>query len=60
MPRASFWFLLPAGATLALVLVGPMLFALRASFTGWSLTDPGSDHDWVGWANYTDLLSSAE
>jgi ABC-type sugar transport system permease subunit len=60
MPRAAFWFLLPAGATLTLVLVGPLLFALRASFTGWSLTDPGSEQDWVGWANYIDLLSSAD
>jgi len=39
---------------------GPMLFALNASFTGWSLVMPGSDQDQVGFENYTEVLTSRE
>ena len=59
-PAPAFWFVLPAAATLLLVFGGPLVFAMKASFTGWSLVMPGSDQDFVGWENYTDILNSAD
>jgi len=58
--RPAFWFVLPAVAVLLVVFGGPMLFALNASFTGWSLVMPGSDQDQVGFENYTEVLTSRE
>jgi len=59
-PRSAFWFILPAAATLLLVFGWPLVFAMKASFTGWSLVMPGSDQDFVGWQNYLDILNSAD
>jgi multiple sugar transport system permease protein/sorbitol/mannitol transport system permease protein len=59
-PGPAFWFILPAVATLLLVFAGPLVFAARASFTGWSLVQPGSELDRVGWDNYTDILTSSD
>jgi ABC-type sugar transport system permease subunit len=53
-------FLLPAAIVLALIYLGPMLFALRASFTAWLLTSPGSENIFIGVENYTDVVSSSE
>ncbi len=33
---------------------------MKASFTGWSLVMPGSEQDYVGWQNYTDVLGSQD
>jgi len=59
-PRPSFWFLLPAAAILIVVFAGPMVFAFHASLTGWSLVQPGSERDFVGFDNYRDVLGSRE
>jgi multiple sugar transport system permease protein len=56
----AFWFILPALLVLLLVYAGPMLYALRASFTHWILTDIGSEDDPAGLSNYLDVLSSRE
>jgi ABC-type sugar transport system permease subunit len=53
-------FLLPAAIVLTLIYLGPMLFALRASFTAWLLTSPGSENIFIGVENYTDVMSSPE
>jgi ABC-type sugar transport system permease subunit len=59
-PSTAFWFLLPAGAVLAFVYLGPLAYAVHASFTAWSLTLPGSDRIYVGLENYQDVLGSRE
>lgn len=53
-------FLLPAAIVLALIYLGPMLFALKASFTAWVLTSPGSEDIFIGLDNYTDVMSSPD
>jgi multiple sugar transport system permease protein len=53
-------FLLPAAIVLALIYLGPMLFALKASFTAWVMTSPGSENIFIGLENYTDVMSSPE
>ena len=57
---AAFLFILPAALVLALIYLGPMLFALKASFTAWVMTSPGSESIWIGSENYTDVVASAE
>lgn len=54
------WFMLPATAILLVVLAGPLAFAFNASLTGWSLVQPGSEHDYIGFDNYRDVLGSVE
>jgi multiple sugar transport system permease protein len=56
----AIWFVLPAILVLVGVYLGPMLYALWASFTGWVLVMPGSENDWVGLANYSEVLQSRE
>jgi len=51
---------LPAAIVLALIYLGPMLYALKASFTAWVLTSPGSEDIFIGLENYTDVMSSPE
>jgi ABC-type sugar transport system permease subunit len=53
-------FLLPAALVLITVYLGPMLFALKASFTAWIMTSPGSEDIFIGSENYTDVLWSTE
>lgn len=53
-------FMAPAAFLLALVYLGPMLFALKASFSGWVMTIPGSADIDVGWENYTDIATNRE
>ena len=55
----GFWFLLPAALVLLGVYAGPMLYALKASFTQWVLVMPGSEDDPAGLSNYADVLASA-
>ena len=57
--RAGFWFLLPAGAIMALALGGPLLVSLYYSFSGWHLTAPRSRETFVGLDNYVAVLRSA-
>jgi multiple sugar transport system permease protein len=52
------WFILPAGLVLLVVYLGPMLYALQASFTHWVLVEPGSEDDPAGLSNYVDILRS--
>ena len=52
------WFIVPAGLVLLVVYLGPMLYALQASFTHWVLVDPGSEDDPAGLSNYVDVLGS--
>jgi ABC-type sugar transport system permease subunit len=60
-PRATaLCFILPAALVLLGVYLGPMLYALEASFTGWVMVMPGSENDFVGTDNYTDILNSRE
>lgn len=56
----AFLFALPAGLVLLAVYLGPMLYALHASFTHWVLVMPGSENDPAGLENYQDTLGSAE
>ncbi|WP_342363872.1 sugar ABC transporter permease [Terrarubrum flagellatum] len=58
--RVALLFLLPAAMVLALIYLGPMLFALKASFTAWVMTSPGSEDIYIGGENYTDILASRE
>ena len=50
-------FLLPGLITLALIIIFPLLFTLRVSFSGWDSTQPFLD--WVGADNYTRLLGDS-
>ncbi len=54
------WFTLPAAAIMALVLGVPLVYSFYYSLTGWSLVIPGSDQDFIGLLNYTDILRSSE
>ena len=56
--RAAPWFLLPAGALLAVFVAWPMARALGWSFTNADLLHP-AQRRWVGLANYSDLLADA-
>lgn len=56
----AIWFLLPASATLIVLLAGPMAYSFWVSFTGWSLMLPGSESDFVGLDNYIAILTSSE
>ncbi|TCR64011.1 sugar ABC transporter permease [Bosea sp. BK604] len=58
--RNALFFLAPAACVLILIYLGPMLFALRASFTAWIFTSPGSENIYVGLENYSDVLTSPE
>lgn len=58
--RTALLFLAPAGLVLAAVYLGPMLFALKASFTGWVLPMPSTADIFVGVENYTDVAQSRE
>ena len=59
-PGAAFWFILPAVLVLLLIYLGPMLYALQASFTRWVLVLPGSENESAGLENYVDVLRSGE
>jgi ABC-type sugar transport system permease subunit len=58
--RSALLFLAPAACVLVLIYLWPMLFALKASFTAWIFTSPGSENINVGLENYGDVLMSPE
>lgn len=60
LPGAAFWFILPAVLVLLAIYLGPMLYALEASFTRWALVLPGSENDPAGLDNYIEVLGSGE
>jgi len=55
-----FLLLMPAFVTMALVVVLPLIFSLYTSFTGYRLIKPESLYDWVGFRNYTRILSDPD
>ena len=57
--RAAAAFIFPAAAVLTIVTLGPLLYSLFVSLTGWILTVPGSDSKFVGLENYRSVLTSA-
>ncbi len=58
--RPAIWFIMPAALVLVGIYLGPMLYALQASFTHWVLVMPGSEDDPAGWENYAEVLHSTE
>ena len=54
---SAFWFILPCLLALAFTSLYPVGFGLAVSFTNWNW---GSQLDYVGMANYADLLADAE
>ena len=54
---SAFWFILPCLLALAFTSLYPVGFGLAVSFTNWNW---GSQLDYVGIANYADLLADAE
>lgn len=52
--RHKSMFLLPGLLTLLLIIVFPLLFTLRVSFSGWNVSNPRMD--FVGGANYVKML----
>lgn len=57
--RVAAAFIFPAAAVLTIVTLGPLLYSLFISATGWILTVPGSDSKFVGLENYRSVLTSA-
>ena len=55
-----FLLLTPAMLTMAFVVILPLVFSMYTSFTGYRLTKPDSLYDWVGWRNYTRILSDPD
>ena len=55
--RYKLYFLLPGLVTLLLIIIFPLLFTIRASFSSWSSSAPGLDY--IGTANYERLLADA-
>lgn len=47
-------FLLPGLLTLVLIIIFPLLFTIRVSFSGWNVASP--EMDWIGGANFTRLV----
>ena len=48
-------FLLPGLLTLLLIIVFPLLFTIRVSFSGWNVSNP--QMNFIGGANYTKMIS---
>jgi multiple sugar transport system permease protein len=53
--RYKLYFLLPGLIVLLLIILFPLLFTIRVSFSSWSASQPGLD--WFGIANYSRLLA---
>jgi len=51
--RAKWLFLLPGLTVLVAIILFPLLFTIRVSFSGWDVSQPGLD--WIGGANYARL-----
>ncbi|NJP35399.1 carbohydrate ABC transporter permease [Micromonospora thermarum] len=55
--RHKSMFLLPGLLTLLLIIVFPLLFTIRVSFSGWNVSNP--EMDFVGGANYVKVLQDS-
>ncbi|MCK5674191.1 MAG: sugar ABC transporter permease [Spirochaetales bacterium] len=58
--RTALWFHLPAMIMLTLVTMIPLIYNIRISFFGFSLSDPGSRDLFVGFQNYIELFTDTE
>lgn len=56
----AFWFHLPAMIMLTLVTMIPLIYNIRISFFGFSLSHPGSRDLFVGFQNYKQLFTDTE
>ena len=52
--RHKSMFLLPGLLTLVLIIIFPLLFTIRVSFSGWNVSNP--ELDYVGGANYARMV----
>ncbi len=59
-PPAPFLLLLPAIVVLAAVVIIPLILSLYSSFTAFRLTQPASLYTFVGFRNYTRILTDIE
>jgi len=50
-------FLLPGLIVLLLIILFPLLFTIRVSFSSWNVSQPGLD--WIGTSNYERLLADS-
>ncbi|MFE7446689.1 carbohydrate ABC transporter permease [Streptomyces chartreusis] len=55
--RHKSMFLLPGLLTLFLIIIFPLLFTIRVSFSGWNVSNP--QMDFIGGANYTAMLDDS-
>ncbi len=55
--RSKLGFLLPGLIVLVAIILFPLLFTIRVSFSGWDVAQPGLD--WVGLTNYLRLAQDA-
>jgi len=53
--RYKLYFLLPGFIVLLLIILFPLLFTIRVSFSSWSASQPGLD--WIGLSNYGRLVA---
>jgi len=58
--RTALYFHLPAIIILTLITMVPLLYNIRLSFMGFSLTEPGSRNLFVGLGNYKALFTDRE
>ncbi len=52
--RYKHFFLLPALLTLLAIIIFPLVYTIRLSFSGWDVNFPELDS--IGWANYARVL----
>lgn len=57
MYRQKYLFLLPGLLVLAAIIIFPLLFTIRVSFSSWDVFQPGLD--WIGGQNYARLWEDA-
>lgn len=55
LTRYKLFFLLPALLVLLAIILFPLIFTIRVSFSGWDATRPGLD--WIGGTNYARLFA---
>lgn len=55
--RYKLYFLLPGLIVLLLIILFPLLFTIRVSFSSWNAGQPGLD--WIGGSNYQRLFADA-
>ena len=57
MYRQKYLFLLPGLLVLVAIILFPLLFTIRVSFSGWDVYNPGLN--WIGGENYARLAEDA-